>query len=208
VITSGVAAFNELGPDHSVGDDIIDKDHPGYDQRVLDLEILPMMFGIVLKEGKRGVWRLQNLVLERTGILVTDELARIPIAHLTSGHKKSNKLKDGVEKIKRIDDIAKHVGDGDGLTEISRKRNPRLRLLMLDLIKDCKGRDVSSNLDCMLIIRILYLTSSFRANTYPPEPLNPLLLDPKHHDTVYVKIQLEVVKQILARAQVTSFVDE
>jgi hypothetical protein len=89
-----------------------------------------MMFGIILKEGKRGVWRLRNLVLKRTGIAVTDELARIPIAHLTSGQKRSNKLKDGVEK-SNIDDIAKHFGDGDGLTEISRKRNPRLRLLML-----------------------------------------------------------------------------
>lgn len=84
-------------------------------------------------------------MLERSGIIVTDELARLAITHLISGKKRSNKLQDGVEKIKKLDDIAKLFGDGDGLSQTSRARNPRLRSLMLDLIKGCKGRDVSSS---------------------------------------------------------------
>ena len=83
-----------------------------------------MIFGIILKEGKRGVWRLQNLVFERSGIIVTDELARIAFAQLTSGKKRSNKLQDGLEKIKRLDDIAKLFGDGDGLSQTSRAQKP------------------------------------------------------------------------------------
>lgn len=82
-------------------------------------------------------------MLKRTGIIVTDELARIALTQLASGKKRSNKRQGGVEKIKKLDDIAKLFGDGDGLSQTSRARNPRLRSLMLDLIKGCKGRDVS-----------------------------------------------------------------
>jgi hypothetical protein len=92
VIGTGINAFDKFSPDYAAGVDIIDHHRPEYAQRLCDNDVLAIMFGVILVEGRRGVWRVQNPVFERTGILITDELARVAISQCTQGHKRSNKL--------------------------------------------------------------------------------------------------------------------
>jgi len=122
----------------------------------VNTDVLAIMFGVVLVEGRRGVWGVQNSVFERTGILVTDELARLAISQCTQGQKRSNKLKEEMSRVKKVDDIAKWFGDGDGLPASS-KDHVGLSAIMRALIETCKGRDVSSWRWWWLIRRSPYL---------------------------------------------------
>lgn len=142
VIEKGINVFDEIAPDYAAGVDIIDHHSPEYAQRLCDKDVLAIMFGVLLVEGRRGVWRVQNSIFERTGILVIDELARVAISQCTQGQKRSNKLKEEMGKVKKVDDIAKWFGDGDGLPASS-KDHVGLSEIMRALIKTCKGRDVS-----------------------------------------------------------------
>jgi hypothetical protein len=50
-----------------------------------------------------------------------------------------------MDKIRKIDNIARLLGTGDGLPQTgkAKDRHPKLRSMMLSLIASCQGRDVS-----------------------------------------------------------------
>lgn len=89
---------------------VIDENDPRYEAEVLKRDVLPTMFAMVVEEGVRGVWRIQNAILERLGILITDEFARYPIEVCVQTDKRNGLIKPSVPSECRLDDIAVLVG--------------------------------------------------------------------------------------------------
>jgi hypothetical protein len=144
-IGQGIHSCNALDPEHSVETNVNDRHDTKYESGIKRCDVLPKMFGIVILEGRRGFWRIINAIFERTGIIVTDEFARIVLNHCVEGAKRSGKLNPGMERVRKIDDIARLFGTGDGLPQTgkAKDRNPKLRSMMSSLIASCQGRDVS-----------------------------------------------------------------
>jgi hypothetical protein len=93
IITRGIHAYDELNPERGVPGFVIDENDPLYEAEVLKRDVLPTMFAMVVEEGVRGVWRIQNAILERLGILATDEFARFPIEVCIQTGKRNGLLK-------------------------------------------------------------------------------------------------------------------
>lgn len=79
--------------------------------------------------------------------MITEELARGPITPCTQGDKRSNKLKPGMDRVKKLDDVAKLFAGDNGLTATSQSRNAGLITIMANMINGCRGRDVIQNVD-------------------------------------------------------------